>query len=144
MSIDWDKFILAGFGHKEQEKLAAENELQKYGPDYKPKDDELEVMWYTKDGLKYFTVVCRCGNNRMTMHEGGVRCQICGRFHSHENFNKKRMQARKISKFNDGKMLKKPQPYAKTMGLQHSVTRSGARRSMLSRDGNKRLGASTN
>ena len=126
-NIDWDKFILAGFGHNAQEKLAAENELQKYGPDYKPKDDELEVMWYTKDGLKYFTVVCRCGNNRMTVHEGGVRCQVCGRYHSHDNYNKKRLHARKLSKFNDGKILIKPQPYdnAKALGPQHRTVRSG-------------------
>jgi len=109
--IDWSKFIKAGF-ENESELLNANKDLNKNKAVKIAKDDELEVKWYSKDKVKYYTVVCRCGNNRLLYHDNGVRCHVCGRFHSHDNFSKKSHEAKNGAKFNDGKIAKIPQPMA--------------------------------
>lgn len=139
---DWSKFIIAGFTN-EKEKLAADKELDKYGPTLQAKENELEVTWYTKDRLRYYTVVCRCGNNRMLYHENGVRCHICGRFHSHDNFNKHRLQAQKLAKQNDGETKVKPKPMYETVGIQRSRSRTSKSNTVFGRDGLTGMGAST-
>lgn len=108
--MSWLDFIKKGFGSNNEYTLAVKD-LNKYGAAKIAKDDELEIKWYTKDKLKYYTVVCRCGNNRMLYHESGIRCHICGRFHSHENFNKMSQKARSSAKMNDGTIQQIPQPY---------------------------------
>jgi len=92
--MNWEKFIRDGFG-SENEKKDAEKYLKTYQPTIITKDDDLHLKWYMKEQMKYFTVVCACGNNRMLYHENGIRCHICGRFHSHENFLRMKNKARK-------------------------------------------------
>lgn len=107
--IDWAKFIQAGFSSV-NEKDNAYKERKAYKPELEPKDGNLDIKWYKKNGLRYYTVVCRCGNNRMLYHENGIRCHICGRFHKHEYFNLMSQKARQESRSVGGKIEQIPQP----------------------------------
>jgi len=140
--INWEKFIQAGF-EKSEEKVKSDLELLKYGPENIVKENSLEIRWYEKDGLKYFTVVCRCGNNRMLYHENGIRCHMCGRFHSHDSFNKKRLEARKKAKNYDGRIEQLPQPMVYDKNRLSSIA-SEKRRffASLAQDGGTGVGSS--
>jgi hypothetical protein len=107
--IDWHKFIKAGFSN-ESEVNNALKERQAYKPETEAKEGNLEIKWYKKNELRYYTVVCRCGNNRMLYHENGIRCHICGRFHKHEYFNLISQKAKKASRNEGGKIEQIPQP----------------------------------
>jgi len=109
LDIDWDRFVKAGF-EKTSEVGRAKQEL-KQGPELTPKDDNLFIRWEMRQGIKHYVVVCRCGNSRMLMHENGIRCHICGRFHSHKTFEKMKLEVKKLAKFEGAKILKNPQPF---------------------------------
>lgn len=110
IKIDWNKFIQAGF-EKPSEVTAARSHLKKYGAEVTAQEGNLFLREMTVDGKRIIAIVCRCGNARMTMHDLGIRCQMCGGFHTHTSYINLRDKAKQKAKFQDKKLNKNPQPY---------------------------------
>lgn len=106
----WESFISAGF-LKSADENYAQKFLEKNTPTNDAKENELDIFYRYQDGIKYFTVCCLCGNSRMILHENGVRCHSCGRFHSHDNYNRMKLKVSKLARWGDGRKEVKPQPF---------------------------------
>lgn len=111
--IDWNKFIQAGF-EKPSEVIAARGHLTKYGIEEKAQEDNLFLREMTVNNRRIIAIVCRCGNARMTVHELGIRCHLCGGFHSHTSYLNLKSKAKQMAKINNKFLNKNPQPYAGT------------------------------
>lgn len=108
--IDWNKFIQAGF-EKPSEAAAARAHLAKYGAEETAREGNLSLRDMTVQNKRIIAIVCRCGNARMTVHDLGIRCQICGAFHTHTSYLNLKQKAIQLARFNDKQMNKNPQPY---------------------------------
>jgi hypothetical protein len=78
--------------------------------DIKAKDNNLYVYWYKEGPVKYFTVVCECGNNRLLIVENGIRCTKCGYFHTHDSFLKAKEKVNRCKMGRDATQ-QIPQPF---------------------------------
>ena len=108
--INWLKFVTDGF-EKATEIQSADKFLLNYGAAIKPSENDLHIRWRKVAGIKEYVLCCTCGNARMTVHENCIRCQSCGRAHSHENFQKKRLEVKRIANFGEGRLEILPQPF---------------------------------
>lgn len=109
LKIDWQQFIRNGYD-RVSEVLSAQKDLTK-NIEYAPKDGNLFVTARIIGGIRHYVVVCRCGNSRMLVHENGIRCHVCGRFHTHTEYQKQKIEARKQAQTTDSKILTNPQPF---------------------------------
>ena len=119
IAIDWNKFIQAGF-EKPSEVVAANKHLRNYGIEMTAKEGNLFLREMTVNGRRIIAIACRCGNSRMTVHELGIRCHLCGAFHSHTAYLSLRDKAKQMAKINNKFLNKNPQPYA-GMAQQHEA-----------------------
>lgn len=118
----WDTFIAKGF-EKPTEVASADKFLRTYKPTNEFAKDDLHIRWRKNNGIKEFVLCCTCGNSRMTVHEQGIRCQMCGRFHSHEDFLKKKKELESKARIDDGVKEIIPQPYQKALNFYNTYVR---------------------
>ena len=90
-----------------------------------PTDNDLHVYWHYKDWggkkIKTYTVVCKCGNNKLLVHENGIRCIECQHFHTHDSFKKASDKARQAGRM-EGRHVKAgieriPQPFLQQQAI---------------------------